>query len=339
MSATNLQHYLDDDYEYEPEGGRRTQPKPLKSGLHNRPTQQRSDHELVDEMMRYGDVDDSVLNAIFSPSFSASRHERGWILYYLGPFYDKKVILDVVRKVKGGKEANVYCCRAHPDTGLELLAAKVYRPRAFRNLRNDARYRQGRQILDDEGKVVRDDRLLRAIAKGTRAGKEAQHTSWLEHEYQTMLRLHAAGTDVPRPVTSGSNTVLMEYLGDEARSAPALNEVHLPRNAARPLFDRLLWNIELMLANGRVHGDLSAYNVLYWQGRAAIIDFPQAIDPAVNADARDIFGRDVQRICDYFARYGVRSDPPRLAAAIWERVSPEAVELVPEEVAGEEVES
>jgi catechol 2,3-dioxygenase-like lactoylglutathione lyase family enzyme len=45
-------------------------------------------------------------------------------------------ILDVLRRVKGGKEANVYCCRTHPSTGVDLLAAKLYRPRMFRNLRS-----------------------------------------------------------------------------------------------------------------------------------------------------------------------------------------------------------
>jgi len=74
-----------------------------------------------------------------------------------------------LRQVKGGKEATVYCCAAHPATGQDLLAAKVYRPRIFRQLRNDARYRQGRQILGGTAKVVRDHRHLRAVRKGTRS--------------------------------------------------------------------------------------------------------------------------------------------------------------------------
>mgnify|MGYP000925870685 CR=1 FL=1 len=60
------------------------------------------------------------------------------------------IITDVLHQVKGGKEATVYCCAAHPSTGVDLIAAKVYRPREFRQLRNDAQYRQGRRILSDE---------------------------------------------------------------------------------------------------------------------------------------------------------------------------------------------
>src|SRR5437868_14972029 len=59
----------------------------------------------------------------FNPSFHSSRHEREWILTYLGGFYEDQVITDVLRLVKGGKEANVYGCAAHPHTGPKLMGA------------------------------------------------------------------------------------------------------------------------------------------------------------------------------------------------------------------------
>src|SRR5207253_10395449 len=46
----------------------------------------------------------------FNPTFSSSRHEREWILTYLSGFYDDQLITDVLRQVKGGTEAQVYCC-------------------------------------------------------------------------------------------------------------------------------------------------------------------------------------------------------------------------------------
>ncbi len=301
----------------------------------------RSKRAVLDEMLRYGEIGGEAATEVFSPTLQASRHERDWIVNYLGPYYDKKLIVDVLRRVKGGKEANVYCCRANPALGIELLAAKIYRPRMFRNLRNDALYRQGRRILDEDGKPVRDGRLLRAVRKGTRMGKEVQHTSWLEHEYLALVELHAAGADVPRPLASGYNTVLMEYVGDLQTPAPALTEVRLTRAEARATYDRLLWNVAVMLQHGRVHGDLSAYNVLYWQGRACIIDWPQVIDPAANRAARAILARDVTRLCEHFTRYGIRSNPPAIAADLWERYGPEEeidpllLELEPEPAAEE----
>ena len=40
----------------------------------------------------------------------------------------------------------------------------------------------------------------------------------------------------------------------------------LPQAEARTLFDRLMENVRLMLEHHLVHADLSAYNVLYWEG-------------------------------------------------------------------------
>ncbi len=267
----------------------------------------------------------------FQPSFTASKHERQWILDYLGPFYDNRQIADVLRKVKGGKEANVYCCAAHPSQGVELIAAKVYRPRMFRQLRNDARYRTGRDVLESDGTIVHNDGMLRAVRRGSSFGQRLAYTSWLSHEFQTLRLLHEAGADVPRPLEQSESVILMQYLGEEQEAAPTLQEVNLAPAEARPLFQRLLYNVELMLAHGRVHGDLSAFNVLYWDGNVWLIDFPQAVDPFQNPDAYAIFARDVERLCQHFARYGVASDPAEITDELWDRYGPPRPEPPPVE--------
>jgi RIO kinase 1 len=291
----------------------------MKQGSKRGKRLKRTTHAVVDEIARHGELGEAAPGSYFNPTFSSSRHEREWIFSYLGPFYDSKLITDVLKKVKGGKEANVYCCAAHPDTGLELIAAKIYRPRMFRNLRNDVRYRQNRAILDDEGKMVHDHGLLHAIMKGTEVGKEALHTSWLEHEYHTLQMLYEAGGDVPRPIAAGHNTILMEYVGEVDLPAPTLNQVHVSGEEAASLYERLVRNVGLMLDCHRVHADLSAYNVLYWKGVVKIIDFPQAVDPRSNPEAFDIFRRDMLRLCQFFIRKGVHCQPEALAAEIWER--------------------
>ena len=82
----------------------------------------------------------------FEFSYHASRHEREWITNSLGEFYEHKWLDDVLRLIKGGKEAHVYQCTADPlVTGLDqpYVAAKIYRPRRFRNLKNDHVYKEG----------------------------------------------------------------------------------------------------------------------------------------------------------------------------------------------------
>jgi RIO kinase 1 len=160
------------------------------------------------------------------------------------------------------------------------------------------------------------------MAKKTRFGQDLRHVSWLSSEFQAMQRLYEAGADIPQPIAQSDNAILMEYMGDENVPAPTLINVTLTREEAPPLFDKLIGNIDLMLSLNLVHGDLSAHNVLYWEGEGKIIDFPQAVDPDVNPSAFTLLERDVARICQYFARYGVTSDPARIAAEIWARYVP-----------------
>jgi RIO kinase 1 len=292
----------------------------------------RNPHALLDEKASVIGLENLGASAAFTPSLGSSRHEREWIFTYLSVFYDNQVITDVVRRVKGGKEANVYVCLAHNDVGLELLAAKLYRPRLFRNLRNDSRYRDRRTVLDEHGKPVTNRGALRALAGGSSFGQDLRQISWLQHEYQTLELLHSAGVPVPKPITSGENTILMEYVGDIDRPAPSLAEISISKAQARKTFDILIDSIERMLAHSRIHADLSAYNVLFWDNKPVIIDFPQAVDPRQNPDAWPIFSRDVERICQYFSRYDIRTSAYQLARSIWDRHSKDLAPLTAQEL-------
>ncbi|MDT8307185.1 MAG: RIO1 family regulatory kinase/ATPase [Anaerolineae bacterium] len=255
----------------------------------------------------------------FNITYQPARHERVWLLQSLRPFYDQHLISDVLAIVKGGKEANVYLCAATPETGATWLAAKVYRPRMFRNLRNDKRYRQGRSVIGTDGKEVKDSdrREMRALNKKTSFGEQLAHTSWLMYEYMTLEAMYAAGGDVPQPVAVAGNAILMGYIGDDGLAAPALSEVRLERAEARPLFRRVLHNVALLLQEGLIHGDLSAYNILYWEGAVTLIDFPQVVDSEQNDEAYDILGRDVKRVCDYFNRYGLAANSAAITRQLW----------------------
>jgi RIO kinase 1 len=279
------------------------------------------------------DLQDDTVGS-FDFSYHASRHERAWIVDSLGGFFEGQWLDDVLRLIQGGKEANVYQCLAIATViGLEqpYIAAKVYRPRQFRNLKNDHQYREGRLDLDSDGRLITNDGKLHAMAKRTDYGLELLHASWIAHEYKTLHVLFEAGLDVPRPlaiannsdqdhpgaVATASNAILMSYIGGEDLPAPTLNSVSLVKKEAQRLFERVLHNIEGMLAHRRIHADLSAYNILYWDGEITLIDFPQAIEPEANRNAYRIFERDVTRVCDYFSRQGVTVNPRQLAADLW----------------------
>lgn len=252
-------------------------------------------------------------------TYTGGKLERAFLLESLTEFLDDQLITDVLFKVKGGKEANVYACAAHPDTGVDLLAAKVYRPEAFRAMKNDGLYRLGREEVSAQGKAIRDNRALRAMHKRTKTGRAMRSASWLRHEYHTLCTLFDAGADVPEPAALNEHTIMMEFIGDDRRAAPALHEVDLTHGEARRLFDDLLRNVALMLDHQLIHGDLSPYNVLVHAGRAVVIDLPQCVDPHTHPQAYELLTRDVDRLCTYFARQGVERDPHRVTADLWQR--------------------
>jgi len=253
----------------------------------------------------------------FEFTYKAARHEHGWLIDSLGGFYEQHWIDDVLRMIKGGKEASVYQCSANQSILEDFIAAKVYRPRRFRNLKNDHLYREGRARLDSEGAAILDHGTLNAMDQRTEYGLRMMHTSWMQHEFQTMKLLHAAGADVPVPYACDNNAILMSYIGGVALAAPTMNQIDLDLDESTHLFRRVIENVDIMLANDRIHGDLSAYNILYWDGEITIIDFPQAISPEENRSAYAIFERDLTRICEYFARQGVDVKPRSIAADMW----------------------
>ena len=311
-------HY-ERDFEEEDEKIERFRPMKMKqrrgaTGVHAGQTKESFEaHAEVQRWLKEQALEESDAKPKFNPTFLASRRDGPWILSSLAHFYEEDLITDVLQVVRSGKEASVYCCAAHPATGAEYLAAKVYRPRMFRSLKNDVVYRQSRVQHDRDGRVVRNPRRFDA----GNTGRSLQVKSWIEYEFETQRLLFEGGANVPRPVSQIGNAVLMEYIGAIGDPAPLLKEVRLTRREARPLFDCILHNIGLFLACNRIHGDLSEFNILYWQGNVSIIDFAQAVDPRQNPAVFPLLLRDVERVCSHFARYGVTADARELARDLW----------------------
>jgi RIO kinase 1 len=186
---------------------------------------------------------------------------------------------------------------------------KVYRSRDHRSFKNDQVYKAGRVILNGHDR--------RAVAKKSRYGREFEEGWWTSREWEVLEALHQIGADVPRPVAAAEGAILMGYIGDEETSAPQLRHVSLTPREAGEAFDRLLWNIELCLRHNLIHADLSPFNILWWEGRATIIDVPQAVDPRSNPNASHLLARDVENVCRHFERYGVRKDADAITRGLW----------------------
>jgi len=218
----------------------------------------------------------------------------------LDQFGGQGLITDVVGMIGDGKEATVYACRAHESVGVEWLAAKVYRARKFRAFTGAGVYAGERSVMGPGAA-----RAKRAMRNDTKVGRALAHKEWISWEWQTLCRLYDAGADVPEPLARSDDAILMELASDENGPAPKLRQVQLELDVARELLERLKRNIELFLDCHLVHGDLSAYNVLYAADRPWVIDVPQSVDLFHRRDGEEYLRRDVANLGRYFAKYGL----------------------------------
>jgi len=240
-------------------------------------------------------------------------------------FLGEGLITKVVRPIKSGKEASVHLCRANRSlTDEELVALKVYHPLDRREFRDESLYR--------DGEWIKERRIRVALEKKTRFGREVQGAIWVNREWETLRALSADGAPVPHALARTDEAILMTYVGDEETAAPQLHHLRPSASEARDLFDQVVKAVERFLYRNVIHADLSPFNVLFWEGRATVIDLPQAVDPRKNRHSEALLQRDVRSICEYFARHGVRSSPHRLAADLW--TSWTFADLVPEELRG-----
>lgn len=204
----------------------------------------------------------------------------------------------------------VYVVRVGHDT----RCAKVYKEATERSFRQAVDYTENRK--------VKNSRQARAMAKGTKFGREAQEAAWQSAEVDALYRLAGAGVRVPKPYNFCDGVLLMELVTDEhGDAAPRLNDVAFTPEDARRHHATLLVEVMRMLCAGVVHGDLSEFNILLGHDDGVdgpvIIDLPQAVDAAGNNHAKRMLLRDVDNLRNFFGQFAPDLMPTRYGEEIW----------------------
>lgn len=209
--------------------------------------------------------------------------------------------------LKTGKEADVFLVEradpADPDGGV-IMAAKRYRSSEHRTFHRAAGYTEGRST-----KRSRDQRALK---RKSTWGKIVASGEWAVSEWDALKRFHAIGVPVPYPVQIDGTEILMEWITVDGETAPRLAQTRPEPGLLASYFDQLRDAMALMVQNGVVHGDLSAYNILAAGERLVIIDLPQIIDLAGNLAGMDYLMRDCTNICAWFRARGLPADEHEL---------------------------
>ncbi len=224
---------------------------------------------------------------------------------------EEGLIDTVVRQLMSGKEAMVFVVRCGDDT----RCAKVYKEATNRSFRQAVDYTENRK--------VKNSRQARAMAKGTKFGREAQEAAWQSAEVDALYRLADAGVRVPKPYNFFEGVLLMELVTDaQGDAAPRLNDVQFTPEQARTHHASLLVEVVRMLCAGVVHGDLSEFNILLGShdgvDSPVIIDLPQAIDAAGNNHAQRMLLRDVINLRDFFGQFAPELLQTDFGPEIWD---------------------
>lgn len=133
-------------------------------------------------------------------------------------------------------------------------------------------------------------------------------------EFDILQNCFSAGVRVPTPISRVGNYLTMRFIGDGVTPAPQLREVELedPEAVMDEVFDQYL----KMYRDGHyAHGDLSAYNILWWKDQPWIIDVPQSEIVNKWSDMNKIeliLRRDIHNTLRYFKSYGIERDPEHI---------------------------
>lgn len=222
----------------------------------------------------------------------------------LDEFFDHGTLLAVSRLVSHGlfdsidfpistgKEGGVF----RATRGAEFRAVKIYRisNTTFRHLPPHAL-----EELRRESSVRNFGGLILA---------------WTRREHTILGRLKEAGVRAPEPFGHYRNVLVMEFIGTPEGAAPRLQSALVENPAA--LYADLVLQIGRMVRDARlVHGDLSPYNVLWFEDRAVLIDVAQAV-ARDHPSAKALLQRDIVNFSKYFARLGLEVDPGEFLAAV-----------------------
>ena len=186
--------------------------------------------------------------------------------------------------VSSGKEARVYWGKTKEGRD---LAVKIY-------LTSSAEFKKGMH------KYIEGDPRFKDVKHDTRSLINV----WAQKEFRNLGEAYAAKVRVPKPIGVKSNVVIMEFIGQDGISAPSLKE-QPPSNPER-VYKVIVTYLKRLYQKGKiVHGDLSEYNIMMWEGKPVVFDVSQSV--SIQHPLADfMLKRDLVNVNRFFSRLNVK---------------------------------
>lgn len=199
---------------------------------------------------------------------------------------NRGVFHDINGCISTGKEANVY--HATKSDGQEL-AIKVYKTSVL--------------VFKDRDRYVKGDYRFRYGYCKHNPRKMVK--TWAEKEMRNLMRLKAAGIRCPTPHLLRLHVLVMEFIGKSGWAAPRLKDASLSLDKLREAYMEMIMAMRTLYQKCKlVHGDLSEYNILFYEGHLYIIDVSQSVD-LDHPHALDFLREDCIHVSDFFRKHGV----------------------------------
>jgi RIO kinase 1 len=206
------------------------------------------------------------------------------VLYH---FLSSGILDEVHGVVSAGKEARVYWGKN--KEGKEL-AVKIY-------LTSSAEFLKGMH------KYIEGDRRFKNVKHNTRS----LIFTWAQKEFRNLEQASRAKVPVPKPIAVEKNVLVMEFIGKDGVSAPSMKEQS--PSAPEKVYNLLLTYLKRLYRKADlVHGDLSEYNIMVWNGRLVLFDMSQSV-PTSHPLAEFLLRRDLENVNRFFSRLGVKVLP------------------------------
>lgn len=242
----------------------------------------KQDREFNQFRKRLKDADQlKVEGAVFDEATLAAIYklvQDGYIKAFGGP-------------ISTGKEAHVY----EASSATTDVAVKIYRVNAsdFRHMRD---YLEGDPRFESIG-----------------SQKKSVVLAWVKKEFANLQRSREAGVRVPTPIAVERNVLVMELVGTPEDRARRLAEVSV--NNPMTAYDVVAEYMRRLYAAGLVHGDLSEYNIVVYEGELVVIDLGQAVT-VLHPNADEFLERDCRNIANFFNRQGADVSADELYAFV-----------------------